>query len=1012
MAKKWFRQEPGNRYSRRQFLAQTGAAGMSLTSSRPIEALFENSLVRTRAEDPPADNDLTRLEELFMNPPPSTRPMTRWFWFGGAVTREEITRELTLMRDAGLRGVELQPVYPLSVDDPQRDIRNTPYFSRDWFELIRHTAGETRRLGMQFDFTLGSGWPYGGPFIPIDLAARRLQVLSQDVAGPREFHWDLHPLIPDSSSLIAALAAPVLPSGEPEVGPDKVIVIPRVDPWKAPPGHWRVMVFLDSPTRMQVKRPTVGMEGYVLDHFNRQALDLFLEAVGNRTLRELREGGLPPFTSVFCDSLEVYGADWTPSLLRVFRERRGYDLTPFLPALWQDAGPLTPRVRYDYHLTLSELIVSNFFQRLSEWSERNGTTARIQAHGAMGDVMQGYAQAHIPEGERIEGGDRYFVDIAHRRLASSAAHVYLKPVVSAETYTWLRHPLFTATLEMMKAVTDSQFLDGINQIVNHGYPYSPPQAGQPGWTFYASCVINHNNIWWRHYPHLTRYIQRTAAMLQQGISINPVAVYLPLADVYARYGAGGLNIDEELERYLGAGLFRDLRRAGYDFDFINDDALTRLARVKQGELHVGTGIYSVAIIPSIDYMPPESLDRLTEYVQTGGILIFVGDGPKEAPGLIEQDARTARLRKTLGAFWQHPAEDKARMFSWGKGKVYKATDNSDAVVWLQAQFPPDFTILEARDQTDTALKAARENVGFVHRKLGSVDLYFLSNVSGRRHDLRIQFDIGQRVPQRWDPETGTLQKSLAYRFVEPGIGGRKATELEVGLDPFESCFIMFAGLPNAPLVTRTSWPGCLKIEQVGNHVEVTGLLPRNGDYWVVDTQGRSHEFRCTGLPEPCQIPGPWQLRLGSVKISLARLLSWTELPEGVAYSGWGDYETEFQMADPGKDKDIEWTLDLGAVHETAEAFLNDVPLGVAWKGKRRLECGKTLKQGRNQLRIQVGNLWINKVLSLPPNDFKEVAETYGIRWGMDEAERLARPLPSGLLGPVQLIPYRRWTERF
>jgi hypothetical protein len=113
--------------------------------------------------------------------------MTRWWWFGGAATPQEITRELELMSESGLRGVELQPVYPLEVDDPKRGIRNIRYFSSEWFDLLRHTTKETRRLGMQFDFTLGSGWPYGGPFIPIKLAARQARVLIQEIVGPGQF---------------------------------------------------------------------------------------------------------------------------------------------------------------------------------------------------------------------------------------------------------------------------------------------------------------------------------------------------------------------------------------------------------------------------------------------------------------------------------------------------------------------------------------------------------------------------------------------------------------------------------------------------------------------------------------------------------------------------------------------------------------------------------------------------------------------------------------------------------
>src|SRR4029453_8434767 len=110
-------------------------------------------------------SDVGRLAAVFRDPPESARPMPRWWWFGGGVTPAEITRELTFMRDAGLRGAEIQPVYPVSVDDPGHGVRNLSYFSREFADALRHAANEARRLGLQLDFTLGSGWPYGGPFV-------------------------------------------------------------------------------------------------------------------------------------------------------------------------------------------------------------------------------------------------------------------------------------------------------------------------------------------------------------------------------------------------------------------------------------------------------------------------------------------------------------------------------------------------------------------------------------------------------------------------------------------------------------------------------------------------------------------------------------------------------------------------------------------------------------------------------------------------------------------------------
>ena len=150
-----------------------------------------------------------RLSAAFLDPPLSARPKTRWWWFGGAVTPEEVTRELTFMRDAGIGGAEIQPLYPLSPDDPARGIRNQLYFTEGFLDVLRHAVRESRRLGLQLDFTLGSGWPYGGPFIPTGLSARRLRMLAHDLAGPREFSWLLAPHLTGDDRLVAIVAAPV-----------------------------------------------------------------------------------------------------------------------------------------------------------------------------------------------------------------------------------------------------------------------------------------------------------------------------------------------------------------------------------------------------------------------------------------------------------------------------------------------------------------------------------------------------------------------------------------------------------------------------------------------------------------------------------------------------------------------------------------------------------------------------------------------------------------------------------
>jgi hypothetical protein len=1003
--------------TRRQFLV---AAGVGLAASVRAEASTLASAASVTGEEATPD-DLAQLREIFLNPPDSTKPLTRWWWFGGAATREEITRELEMMREAGLRGVELQPVYPLEVDDPQRGIHNARYFSQEWFDLLRHAAKEAKRLGLQFDFTLGSGWPYGGPFISAEHSARRLRVLLQDVAGPREYTWDLSPHLVGEEKIVAVVSSPVLASQQPDISRSRVItdqvreIVTNnlrtgmgLDRLAVPEGQWRIMVFIDGPTGMQVKRPTVGMEGPVLDHFSREPMEMFLRATGSRTIEELKPLGFPAIYSVFCDSLEVYGADWTPKFMEEFRNRRGYDLAPYLPALWQDAGPLTPHIRYDYHRTLSDLILDNFFRTLAEWSDQHGVKSRVQAHGAFGDVIEGYSLAHIPEGENIFFGDRFEVNLRHRRLAASAAHLYSKPVASAETYTWLRVPLFQVTLEMMKAATDATFLDGINQIVNHGYPYSPPQAGQPGWFFYASTLINHANLWWRHYPYLTKYIQRTAALLQQGKAVNPIAVYLPLADVFAKFGAGALHIDGELENHLGKELFNELRRAGYDFDLINDRALERDARIDEGKLRVGTGAYSVVLIPGVRFMPPESVERLAGFAESGGTLIFVELLPEAAPGMTQQGERSARLHAALRKIWEHRKPEPGKSAPIGKGQVLFAPDRAAALLATAAALEPDCKIVQAGDNSPAALKFARENVGFLHRRLGSADFYFLSNISNQPQHLRARFAAGHRGPERWDPETGRCEGALAYSFADARESTGQTTVVQLSLEPFESCFVVFGESRKQPVITRTNYVGPWRIARMGRQEVLSGRAEASGSYWFESARGRRQQLVIQGLPKPLSLDGPWALKLSEKPaISLAALGPWNELPAGRSFSGWGTYETTFEFAE--QTKELDWILDLGQVHETAEAELNGVALGAAWKGARRLECGHALKSGRNQLIVRVANLWIHHMKSSPPPDVRAVAETYGIRWGRyGEIDQKDLP-PSGLLGPVKLIPLQHWT---
>jgi hypothetical protein len=400
-------------------------------------------------------------------------------------------------------------------------------------------------------------------------------------------------------------------------------------------------------------------------------------------------------------------------------------------------------------------------------------------------------------------------------------------------------------------------------------------------------------------------------------------------------------------------------------------------------------------------MPSESMSRLAEFVLDGGLLIFMGRLPEAAPGLKAQEVHTNLLHEQQRRIWGPDSPSMGSVQQAGKGHAV-LTDRAGVLTHLRAGLAPDFEILS--DDGQAADPPAHENVGFLHRKLGDVDFFFLSNISQSTYTLRARFNVGHKAPERWNPETGATHESLVFEYVELPNG--KFTEVHIRLEAFESCFIVF-GSSGSPILTRTNYPGPLHFEQTGKKVRVQGVAEKAGEYFVTDSRGRSHRFTVPDVPAPYPLNGPWRLALGDKPaIALDRLQSWTELAEGKDYSGWGVYETTFDVRDLGSAR--EWLLDLGAVHETAEVVLNGRALGVAWKGSRRLSCTSALREGANSLRVRIGNLWIQKMHSAPKQDLKPVAETFGIRWpdyGQIQPNEIP---PSGLLGPVRLVSLKRF----
>jgi hypothetical protein len=643
-------------------------------------------------------------------PPPDARPMMRWWWFGPAVAKPELEREILAMKAGGIGGFEIQPVYPMELDDAARGIHNVPYLSPEFLDAVGYANRTGRANGMRVDMTLASGWPYGGPHVTVDEAAARLRQAVVDVpAGASSFAL---PAVMSGEKLVATfVGADVDPAAlrplSAVAGADGRAPIAPAN------GARKVVVYIASRTGQQVKRAALGAEGFVLDHLSRKAIDHHLATVAEPLMKAF--GDAPPY-AVFSDSLEVYSTDWTDDFVAEFRKRRGYDIVPHLPAVFTGQGPDAAAVRHDWALTQTELAEERYLMPIDAWAKRHGTRFRSQTYGEPAVSLSSNRLVALPEGEGPQ-----FREFSFTRLATSAGHLYGRPVISAETWTWLHSPAFAATPLDMKAEADRMLLQGVNQFVGHGWPYTPPGTLEPGYAFYAAAVFNDHNPWWNVMPDVTGYLTRMSWLMRQGEPANQVAVLLPNDDVYAALVPGKVSLSAEMHKYVTPALTAQILDAGQNLDYIDAQAILAL-----GVRH------PVLVMPHVTRLAPEVIDRLADYVRGGGKIVAVGGAPALAPGYLDAARVSASVAAKAKALFASP-------------NVRVVADDNAVGAALQAMLAPDLK-----------LSAQAADVGFVRRRLRDADIYFIANTSNRPVHAEASFAAARKAAAWIDPDSGRM----------------------------------------------------------------------------------------------------------------------------------------------------------------------------------------------------------------------------------------------------------------
>ena len=592
------------------------------------------------------------------HPARTYKPHTRWWWPGDAVTREGIVHDLEQMHQQGIGGVEISSNFRMYTKG------NLPYLSKEFLEVVNFTIQEAKRRDMEVALTFGPGWSFGGFWVPPTERSKALTQSWVEVNGPAAFDGkipaynpgpavpqldtDFHSDAPDENQIVAVVAGKVIADRL-----DAESLLDLTDKvqeeslrWEIPDGVWRLMVFRLRYTGQQNQTTAnYAQHQWVVDHFSRDAMKRYCDYLGGKFYQTFGSEFGQTLDTFFCDSFEISVHPgtllWSNTVLQEFRSYKGYDLTRYLPAIWWDIGELTGKIRYDVNHLLGHLGLDITFKSFIDWCSDHKVAARIQPHYRFTEeIIQGAGVTPRPEMEVTTA--RFAVVSDPRKAIAAGGHLYGRPIISAEAYTFLHMERYRTTLEEMKIATDAFLRDGVTQFYNHGYLCTPEEHVAPSRDVPWANRISPWNPWWKHYHHLSEYIARCCSLLRQGEFAGDVLVYSPQSSVWTRK-----VLFENEQRIMPYGdVGHTLVANGYDFDPVNDDILQNHARFEESCVKVRDLRYRFLILPGTTAVTIATMEAVRQFVMAGGIVIGLDTLPAASVGLkdhTEQDARVLEI---------------------------------------------------------------------------------------------------------------------------------------------------------------------------------------------------------------------------------------------------------------------------------------------------------------------------------------------------------------------------------
>ncbi len=741
-----------------------------------------------------------------------------------------------------------------------------------------------------------------------------------------------------------------------------------------PEGTWLILRI--GYTCTGAKNAPTAFKGLECDKLSRRGLDAHWEHYIGKLLRDF--GASMKFATI--DSFEVRGQNWTEDFAQEFKKRRGYDISPWLPAMvgyLVEDRQACAKFYYDLHRTVSDLFAENYFDYFTELCHKNGLQSILEPYGGMFDSLRCVRNIDIPTGEFWIGENKK----APARMTASSARLFGKKRAATESFTtdskdgrWQQDP------RQLKTYGDRAFANGISEIIVHTYAHQPFMAEVPAMSLWSNgSNMNRTNTWWKMGGAWTTYLSRSQAVLQWGENV---------ADILILSGEGSPNKAWYKE-------YPEITEAGFDYDYCSSDDVKDFLKVdNNGKVFaVENGSrYKIFALGFDNFLSVSLLKKVKKLLEDGATV--VGIPPIDTPTLSDDKIE---FKKIIDELW---GGQKNGVRLIGKGKLIIARTPSIAL--KQAELRPDFLV--------------PKSVKVVHRTSKDCDAFFVANISDSIASGDFKFAVPHNTtPEIWDASSGEIftptlrHYSNGHCVIPMSLLGR------------ESKFVVFkkGDAPRIKNIKMSSKSIQIKTESNGDSF---AYFSKNGKIEGEFASGKKFNRYAKTLPQVIDFSKDWRVDFQKNRgapdfIDMKNLesLSNSEV-DGVKYfSGIAEYSKNINVSSEFFADSIRAILNLGDVRNVAEVFVNGEKVATLWKYPFEVDITKFLKSGKNALKIRVANLWVNRIIGdnfakspreFPPkwilNNTQNNTDRYA--WSCwNEPWKKGEPLlESGLIGPVEL----------